>query len=328
VSVAFTARRTLGVGRPSRLAKRVAVRSLGAVIVVLASTAVTFFALKMTPGDPVRALLGGPTSNPTPATIAAAIKEFGLDKPLVSQYAIYLGRLLHGNLGMSFSEHMPVAAVLGEQIWPTLQLTAAAMVLAWILALISVAGTAGRGRVLSGIGSAIETISAALRQFWLSLVLLSLFAFGWEIFPPEGDDDPLSIVLPTVALALPLAGFMAQVMRESFELALDQPFVISARMRGLSDWSVRLRHVSRHAILPAVGLSAWAVGSLIGNSVLIEVIFSRQGLGRELYQAVSVQDMPLTIGITLFITVVYVIASTVADALYLIIDPRLQVNRQ
>lgn len=327
MSSVLTALPAPGGKQSRRLLKRAGVRLLGAGVVILASSAITFFALKMTPGDPVRALLGGPTSNPTPATIAAAIKEFGLDKPILTQYSIYLEHLLQGNLGMSFSEHMPVAAVISEQMWPTLQLTAAAMVLAWVLALVSVLVTTSRGRLLSSLGSAIETISAALPQFWLSLVLLSVFAFGWEIFPPEGDDDPLSIVLPAVALALPLAGFMAQVMRESFEIVLDQPFVLTARTRGLNDWAVRLRHVLRHSVLPVVSLSAWAVGSLIGNSVLIEVIFSRQGLGRELYEAVSVQDMPLTIGITLFITIIYVLASTLVDMLYVLIDPRLSSNR-
>lgn len=189
-------------------------------------------------------------------------------------------------------------------------------------------GTTRRGRWLSGIGSAIETISASLPQFWLGIVLLAVFAFGLRLFPPGGNEGLTSLVLPALALALPLAGFLAQVMRELLELALDQPFVLSARTRGLSDWHVRTKHALRHAVLPAISLSAWAVGSLIGNAVLVEYIFSRQGLGRQLYQAVSLQDMPLTIGITLFVTLVYIISSILVDALYAVVDPRLKAGRR
>ncbi|QKJ86903.1 peptide/nickel transport system permease protein [Paramixta manurensis] len=312
-----------GVRRARQLGQRLALRGVGGVLVLLASASVTFFALHLTPGDPVRAILGGPSANPTPETIAAAIKEFGLDKPLIEQYGIWLLRLLHGDFGRSFSQHQPVVEVIRQQLVPTLQLTAAALFAAWLLALISVLGTARRNRWLSGLGSLLETLSAALPQFWLALVLLAVFSFGLQWFPPEGNDGLLSLVLPALALAIPLAGFLAQVMREAFELALDQPFILSARARGLSEWQVRLGHGLRHAVLPGVSLSAWAVGSLVGNSVLVELIFSRQGLGRQLYQAVSLQDMPLTIGITLFITLVYILTSLLVDFLYTLVDPRL-----
>lgn len=313
-------------GRLRRLLQRTALRAGGGLLVLLASATVTFFALHLTPGDPVRALLGGPTSNPTPETIAAAIKEFGLDKPLLTQYGLYLGRLLRGDFGMSFSQHMPVADVILEQVGSTVQLTTASLLAAWVLALISVLGTTRRAAWLSGLGSAIETVSASLPQFWLGIVLLAIFSFGLRLVPPEGNDGLASLILPTLALGLPLAGFLAQVMRESLELALDQPFILSARTRGLGDWSVRWRHALRHAVLPAISLSAWAVGSLIGNSVLVELIFSRQGLGRQLYQAVSLQDMPLTIGITLFVTLVYIVTSILVDVLYVIVDPRLEAD--
>ncbi len=204
---------------------------------------------------------------------------------------------------------------------------AAAIVVAWLLALLSVLGTTRRARWLAGLGSALEVVSASLPQFWLALVLLAVFAFGLRWFPPQGSTGLASLVLPTLALAIPLAGFLAQVTRESLELALDQPFILSARTRGLSEGAVRLRHALRHAALPGISLSAWAVGSLIGNAVLVEVIFSRQGIGRVLYQAVTKLDMPLTIGVTLLVTLVYIFASTAADILFVLADPRLKVRR-
>lgn len=319
---------SLARARLNKRAQRILHRLLGGIIVLWASATVTFFALKLTPGDPVRALLGGPSANPTPETIAATIREFGLDKPVAEQYLFWLKRLLSGDLGLSFSQHQPVAEVIAEQVGPTLQLTLAALLFAWLLALVSVLTTASRHRLLSSLGSAIETLSAALPQFWLGIVLLSVFAFGLQWFPPESDEGWAGLVLPSLALAIPLAGFMSQVMREAFGIAIAQPFVLSARARGVSDLAVRLRHVLRHALLPAVSLSAWAVGALMGNAVLIELIFSRQGIGRQLYQAVMKQDMPLTVGITLVITLAYIVTSLLVDILYVVIDPRIEEGRR
>lgn len=310
--------------RLTQLARRAAWRLAGGVLVLWAVATLTFFALHLMPGDPVLAILGGASGNPTAETIAEATREFGLDKPLAVQYALYLGRLLQGDLGMSYSQHLPVTRVLAEQSWATLQLTFCALALAWLLVLALTVLTAGRGRWVSSLASLAETLAAALPHFWLGILLLAVFAFGLRWFPPAGSDGWRTLVLPAVALAIPLAGFIAQVTRESLELTLEQPFVLTARTRGLSDTAVRFKHALRHAVLPGISLSGWAIGALISGAVVIEVIFSRKGLGRQLYQAVQAQDLPLTIGISLAVAAVYVLANIVIDLLYLWIDPRQQ----
>ncbi len=315
------------VTRLHALARRLLSRCLGSGGVLLASATVTFLAMHMMPGDIVTAILGGSTTAPTPQTIAAAVREYGLDRPLPVQYGLYLDRLLHGNLGTSFSQHLPVITVLRAGVLPTLELAASALALAWALALVSVLGTVRRRPWLSALGSGLETVGAAMPQFWLGLLLLSLFAFTVHLLPPAGSDGLRALVLPTVALAVPLGGFLAQVTREAFEIALDQPFILSARARGSSDWSVRTRHALRHALLPGISLSNWAVGALIGNAVVIETIFSRKGLGRQLVLGVSSQDMPLTVGIVMVVSVVYIASGFVTDALYVLVDPRLGARR-
>jgi len=310
--------------RLARLARRATWRLAGGVLVLWAVATLTFFALHLMPGDPVLAILGGASGNPTAETIAQATREFGLDKPLAAQYALYLGRLLQGDLGMSYSQHLPVTQVLAEQSGATLQLTFSALALAWLLVLALTVLTAGRGRWVSSLASLAETLAAALPHFWLGILLLAVFAFGLRWFPPAGSDGWRTLVLPAVALAIPLAGFIAQVTRESLELTLEQPFVLTARTRGLSDTAVRFKHALRHAVLPGISLSGWAIGALISGAVVIEVIFSRKGLGRQLYQAVQAQDLPLTIGISLAVAAVYVLANIVIDLLYLWIDPRQQ----
>ncbi|MBB2200928.1 ABC transporter permease [Gluconacetobacter tumulisoli] len=313
-------------GRICLLARRAALRVGGGVLVLFAAATLTFAALHLTPGDPVTAILGGPSADPTPETIAAARREYGLDRPLPVQYGLYIARLAQGNLGQSFSQHMPVLAVLRTQAPPTLELMLAALALAWILALASVLLTARRGPA-GAVASVIETIGAGLPQFWLGILLLWALAFELRLFPPAGNAGPLSLVLPALSLAIPLGGFIAQVTRESFDLALDQPFILSARARGLGDRAVRLRHALRHALLPGISLSAWAIGALVGNAVPIETIFSRKGLGRELFLAVATHDMPLVTGIVLFIAVIYILAGLAADTLYVLVDPRMKAPR-
>ncbi|WP_407730523.1 ABC transporter permease [Pseudomonas helleri] len=307
-----------------QVGRRAVWRLAGGLLVLWAVATLTFFALRLMPGDPVLAILGGPSGNPSPETIAEATREYGLDKPLAVQYALYLGRLVQGDLGVSYSQHLPVTRVLAEQSWATLQLTFTSLVLAWLLVLLLTVLTAGRQRWVAKVASFAETVSAAVPHFWLGLVLLAVFAFGLRWFPPAGSDGWRTLVLPSVALAVPLAGFIAQVTRESLELTLEQPFVLTARTRGLSETAVRFKHALRHAVLPGISLSGWAIGALISGAVVVEVIFSRKGLGRQLYQAVQAQDLPLTIGISLTVAAVYVLANILVDLLHLWVDPRQQ----
>ncbi|GEN63504.1 ABC transporter permease [Acetobacter oeni] len=306
-----------------RVAHAFLAKALNAFTVLFAAATLCFVVLQLTPGDPVLAILGGGSVNATPETLAVARHEYGLDRPLPVQYGLYLTRLAQGQFGNSFSQHMPVVDVLRSQAPPTLELMAAAFIVAWLFALLSTVPTVRR-RWFGPVASSLETISAGLPPFWLGLLLLWAFSFEFGLFPPAGTRGVLSIVLPALALGIPLGGFLAQVTRESFDLALDEPCVLTARARGMDERAVRLRHVLRHALLPGVDLSAWGIGALVGNAVAIEMIFSRKGIGRELFLAVSGHDMPLVAGIILFIAAIYIIAGFLADLLRRLIDPRLK----
>ncbi|CAB1214265.1 ABC transporter permease [Acinetobacter bouvetii] len=293
----------------------------GALVLLIIAT-VTFFAMQQMPGDPAISILGG--LNPTAEAIAEVKREYGLDQPLYVQYWIYLSHLLQGDLGISYSQRLPVVHVIAQQAGATFELIVAALVMTWALVLAWTLTTAGRRRWISHLGSTVETILAALPPFWLAILLLAVFAFNLRLFPVAGSDSLHSLILPALALALPLAGFVGQVTRQSLEITLEQPFILSARLRGLSDWSVRWRHALRHSLLPGISLSGWAIGALASGSVVIEVIFSRQGLGRQLFQAVQSQDMPLVVGITLVVALTYVLVNILVDLLYHLVDPRLK----
>jgi peptide/nickel transport system permease protein len=195
---------------------------------------------------------------------------------------------------------------------------------AWIIALVLTLATAKRGRVASAIGSGFETITAGLPYYWLGVILLVVFAIKLNIFPVVGDGSLAGLVLPSLTLGIPLAGFIGQVTRDEFEKVLDQPFVTSARARGMGDLGVRVRHALRHAVLPAITLSGWALGALISGAVIVESIYARPGIGGVLVTAADSRDIPLVSGIAILVALVYVVANLLVDLAYSIIDPRLR----
>lgn len=304
------------------LLARIGARLVGAVFVLWAVATVTFFAIRLIPGDPAQAYLGGPGSQASAEALDRVRVEYGLDQPLLVQYLAQLARLARGDLGVSASQRTPVAQVLGEQLGGTLVLAVLSLVVAWLLALgLAVWSTRG-GRVSSAIGSGIELVAASLPQFWLATVLISLFStwLGW--LPPVSTGDAVGLVLPVLTLAIPVAGFLAQVMREPLLDARSAPFAVSATARGETSIGMLLRHGLRHAAVPAVNLSGWAFGYLISGAVVVETIFARPGLGRTLLQAVTVRDVPVVTGVVLCSAAAYVVVMLVADAAAEVLDPR------
>ena len=213
--------------------------------------------------------------------------------------------------------------VLGENLGPTLILATVSLVVAAAIALGVAALSVRAGRVASGIASVLEIIAAAVPHFWLAIVLILLLSTTLGLLPPVSVPGPLGLVLPVLTLAIPLAGFLGQVMREALLDALDSPFVLSARARGEGDGGVFWRHALRHAAIPAIGLTGWAFGSLISGAVVVETIFARQGLGRSLLSAVQSRDVPLVLGVVLVVALGYILVTTLTDLADRLVDPRL-----
>ncbi len=301
---------------------RVAVSLAGAVGVLWAVATLTFFAVRLIPGDPALALLGGPGSQASPEALALVRAENGLDQPLVTQYLMQLGRLARGDLGRSYALNQDVAALILPQLVGTLTLAVLALAVAWALSLTLTIWSTRGGRIAASIGSGLDVVAAALPHFWLATSLIIVFSLWLGVLPPISTGSPAGLVLPVLALAIPLAGFLSQIMRPALLTALESPFVLSARARGESETGVRGLHAIRHAAVPAISLTGWAFGSLISGAVVVETIFARPGLGRTLLNAVTVRDVPVVIGVVMVVAVAYILVTLATDAATRLVDPR------
>jgi len=304
-------------------------KALSALVVLWGAATVAFFAQLALPGDRATAILNirsGQAQLRTPAELAQINEQYGLQRPVVVQYLDYLRGLIGGDFGNSYQQYRPVTAIIGEQLGATVTLSLTAIVFAWILMVVWVTLTAGRGPRVGALGALVDVVAAGLPAYWLGIILLLVFGLGLRWFPVIGGTGVNGLILPALTLAIPLAGFMSQSTRTEFERALEQPFVISARMRGMSDAGVRVRHVLRHAVIPAVTLSGWALGATLSGAVIVESIFSRPGIGNVLVTAVSSQDLPVVVGIVTLVAVVYVLANLIVDIVYTLVDPRLKAS--
>ena len=320
------------VRRPPRwrgIARQIVRKVVSAIVVLWGAATVAFFAQLALPGDRATIILNirsGQAQLRTPAELAQINEQYGLQRPVILQYLDYLRGLVVGDFGNSYQQFRPVTAIIGEQLGATVTLSVTAIVFAWILMVVWVTLTAGRGPRVGALGALVDVVAAGLPAYWLGIILLLVFGLGLRWFPVIGGTGVDGLILPALTLAIPLAGFMSQSTRAEFERALEQPFVVSARMRGMSDLDVRLRHVLRHAVIPAVTLSGWALGATLSGAVIVETIFSRPGIGNVLVTAVNSQDLPVVVGIVTLVAVVYVVANLIVDIVYTLVDPRLKAS--
>jgi peptide/nickel transport system permease protein len=292
------------------------------VVVVLGAATVAFTAFHLVPGDPVRVLLGAET--PTQAQLTQVRHQLGYDQPIMVQYGTFIGHLVRGDLGYSFQNQEQVSQLIGSQLPQTVELAGSALALALAGSIGLAVATAARRPVLRSVSSLLELIAISAPGFWVGVLLLTFFSFRLRLFPAVGSNGLDSLVLPAVTLALGLVGVFTQVLRAGIERALEEPFVLSSRARGTSETTVRRRHGLPHALVPLITLSGWTIGALLSGSVIIETIFSRQGLGRVIATAIAGRDLPVITGVTVVSAAGFTLMSLIVDWLSRVVDPRLR----
>jgi len=311
---------TLITQRRGRRAATALTRALGGVVIaVWGAATVGFFALKAIPGDPVDVMLG------VHAQVSESVKDqiredWGLTEPLLVQYLSYLARLARGDLGTSYQLREPVANVLTAQLPATLSLAGLAILIALVLSLTG--ALVIRRAWARSVASAVELVLVSSPTFWVGLMLITVFSFNLGWFPVAGSGDFRALVLPAITLALPLTGIISQVLRQGLDAASGQPFVLTARARGLDHTQLITRHTLRHAAADSVTLTGYLVGSLVGGAVLIETVFGRAGIGRVALRAIIDRDLPVVLGVIVLGALTFAVINLLVDLAYARLDPR------
>jgi peptide/nickel transport system permease protein len=297
---------------------------------------VTFFLVRLLPGDPVLAVAD---PNMTEELRRKLLADFGLDKPLAAQYVDYLGQLLHGNLGMSFRQSVPVTTVLMERLPWTLILTGSAMVVTIALGipLGVLAATRAKGwldRVIQLTGVTAQSLFVPSVGIFLMYVLgvwLGWFPIGGAVdLDATGIAATVSmvhhLVLPCLSLVLIQLGGYVLTMRTTLIEALGEDYVSLARAKGVRPGTVVWKHALRNALLPTTTIAGLQLGTLVGGAVLTETIYAYPGIGRAIYEAVGQLDFPVLQGAFVLLAAAVVVANLITDVAYGILDPRVRTS--
>ena len=290
-------------------------------VVVLGVCTLVFLLIHLVPGDPVEAMLG---ENAQVADREALRQALGLDRPLGEQYLDYLQRLARLDLGLSFQERRPVAAILGERLPATLELTLAALALALTLALpLGVLAARHRGSPLDTGAMGLSLVGVSIPNFWLGPLLILVFSLwlGWT--PVSGREGPASLILPALTLGTGMAAILARMVRGSILEVLGEDYVRTARAKGLSERRVLWGHALRNAWLPILTLIGLQLGGLLGGAVITETVFAWPGVGSLLVEAIQSRDYPVVQACVLLVSLSYVLVNTLTDLVYGWVDPRI-----
>ena len=297
----------------------------------LAASFFIFIFVRLIPGDPAAVMLGDAA---TPEQVASLRAEMGLDKPLLLQYGLWMGKLMTGDMGDSIFFQTPVAEVLADGAETSIFL--ALMTMLWIVLFglpIGVVAAANQGGRLDQTLSAAAMLAASVPTFWLGLYLILIFAVGLGWLPSSGypsvfDDGGIAnlryLILPSLALAAPNAALIIRLTRASMLDVMREDFVRTARAKGLSPTRVLLRHVLRNAMIPVVSAFGFTFAALVSEAVVTETVFSLPGIGRLVVQSVLRRDYPVIQGVMLSVVVLYLCINLAVDLLCARLDPRVR----
>jgi len=300
------------------------------ILVLLGVTIATFALLHLVPGNPARTLLG---VHATPHEVAVLDREWGLARPLPVQYAGYLGRLLHGNLGTSIYYQVPVATLIAHALPVTLAMLGIGALFGIIAAVpLALLAATRPGRPADHAVRVLPLVGLGMPPFWVGFVLLLLFALTLRIFPAGGYGTTpaqhlASLILPGLTVAAVTTPILVRSLRLALVGALGSDFVTAATAKGLPRSRVLLRHGLRNALIPAVSVLAVNLGYLLGGTVVIENVFGLPGIGNLLLTGIFNRDFDIVQSVTLLYAVIVVLINLAADVGYATLDPRVVLGR-
>ena len=295
-------------------------RVLIGILVVFCVSVAIFAIMQAMPGDPVDLM----TSERVSAERVAQIKQnWGLDQPPVIQYFYWLGNVLRGDFGTSITTGQEVTTLILERLPYTLMLTGAAIVLEYVVSIpLGLYAAVHKDGAFDRVMNVLMVVLWSMPAFWLGVLLILLFAINLGILPISGWSGPASLILPTLALALPNFAQICRLTRSEVLDVLDARYVKTATAKGLLRNQVLIRHVLRNALIPVTVTFFLSLPWLIGGAVVVENVFAWPGMGRLLWTAISRQDFPIVQGIVFVISVLTVICNLIGDVVSGLLDPR------
>lgn len=309
---------------------RYALTRLASLAASLAAASLAIFLLvEVVPGDPAATMLG---MTATPEAVAALRAELGLDQGPVARYLAWVGGMLTGDFGVSYTYRTPVAGMVLDRLQVSLPLALYALALSTLIAFpVGVWAAARRGRPADSLVMAGTQLGVAIPNFWFAMLLVLVFAVRLRWMPAGGFpgwDEPLqalrALTLPAVALALPQAAILARVMRGALLDTLGEDFIRTARAKGLSRGQALRRHALRAAMIPVLTILGLQFSFLLAGAIIIENVFFLPGLGRLVFQAISARDLIVVESVVMILVCAVILVAFLVDLAYAAVDPRLR----
>ena len=305
-------------------------RLLGFAVTLLVAAAVIFYLLDLLPGDPAQFILG---INANPESVARLRTQLGLEVPALQRFFGWIGGMLRGDFGISYTQNTPVAALIWERLAVTLPLAAFAMVISMLVGLpLGILAARMRGKAPDTGIMLLAQLGVAIPNFWFGMLLALIFAVSLRWLPPGGftpwDEDAgkalRGLILPSLALALPQASILARVMRTALVDVQGQDFIRTARAKGMTMGEAVWRHGVRNALLPVLTILGLQLAFLVAGTIIVENVFYLPGLGRLIATAISERDLILVRGAVIVLIVAVTAVMLVVDLTYALVDPRLR----
>ncbi|MCT8137028.1 ABC transporter permease [Anaerobacillus sp. CMMVII] len=298
------------------------------VFVIFMLTIITFSLMKLAPGDPIWTMLQVDEVIITFEEKESLREELLFDQPILIQYGNWLKNIVRLDLGKSFVSQQPVTKEIGSRIMPTLFLTMGGLaVMMGIALLLGSLAAIYQNRWIDHLSRLLAFAGASVPTFWLGLIMIYLFSVKFAILPALEHGGIKSLILPSFTLGLGLAAVYARLLRAGLLESYSQEYIRAARARGIGEWQILRVHALRSALVPVITMFGMSFGSLLGGSVVVEVLFSYPGLGKLVVDAVFKRDYPLIQGYVLFTGVVVVFVNLIVDLSYRFLDPRIRYGK-
>ncbi|MGD9099422.1 MAG: ABC transporter permease [Anaerolineae bacterium] len=309
-------------------------RILVSIPVLIGITIITFALIHLAPGDPVTGMIDPTLGDFNPELVERERAKLGLDQPLPVQYVLWLGRVVQGDLGYSLINRRPVAEMVGERLWGTLQLTISALLVSIVVGTaIGILSAVKQYSLLDYLTTLLSFFAVSIPGFFLSLGLIYIFALKLKWLPTSGMrtlgvepslwDKLKHMIMPVTVLSVSIVAPLARYARSSMLEVLGQDYVWTARAKGLREWVVVVRHAFPNALIPLVTVIGLRLPTLFGGSVIVEQIFHWRGMGTLNIWAVLNQDYTVLMGLNMISAILVLLANQLADIAYAIVDPRI-----